>query len=147
MTVWQNSLLDATGKCFGDLREHLTTTSVQGLLIAHGQGGHHRTCQKDLDVSIVRTRHPSPFDQQQLERAFAPLSPNHTLLVREVFSGNINTIVKVEVNEHCYGFRVRTQEKVYRYEPDLIKEAFVVWLLQPGHERLSDEKIAAAFTQ
>ena len=39
----------------------------------------------------------SPFDRYQLEQAFSPLLENPSLQVCEVFSGNINTIIKVKI--------------------------------------------------
>src|SRR5215510_12570935 len=87
------------------------------------------------------------FDMYQLKRAFSPLLENRALQVCEVFSGNINTIVKVDIAGQCYGLRVRTQEKVYRYEPDLIKEAFVAWLLQHAHKGPGDAEAATAFAE
>ena len=87
-----------------------------------------------------------PFTIQQLEAVFAPLLGDHPVQVCEVFSGNINTIVKVEVDGQCYGLRVRTHEQVYRYEPDLIKEAFVIWLLDHTGNAEDDAAVAAAFS-
>ena len=69
-----------------------------------------------------------PFSSRQLERVFARLSGRPPLHVHAVLSGNINTIVKVECEGRLYGLRVRTQEQVYRYEPDLVKEALVAAL-------------------
>ena len=87
-----------------------------------------------------------PFDHQQLARAFAPLIHDAGILqIDEVFMGNINTIIKVTWNGHQYGLRIRTQETVYRYEPDLVKEAFVSWLLCNHHDDLSDTAIATTF--
>src|SRR5262249_4875509 len=77
---------------------------------------------------------------------FAPLMATPSLCVREVFSGNINTIVKVDVDGHSYGLRVRTQEQVYRYEPDLVKEAFVSWLLTHAGGVKDDGEVAAVFS-
>src|SRR5262249_8849518 len=68
-----------------------------------------------------------PLSIQQIEAVFAPLLGSYSVRVCEVFSGNINTIVKVDIEGLYYGLRVRTHEQVYRYEPDLIKEAFVIW--------------------
>ena len=87
-----------------------------------------------------------PFTAQQLEAVFAPLMATRSLCVREVFAGNINTIVKVDVDGHSYGLRVRTQEQVYRYEPDLVKEAFVNWLLTHAGNVKPDREVAAAFS-
>ena len=88
----------------------------------------------------------SPFTVQQLEAVFAPLVGDRSVRVREVFSGNINTIVKVDVDGQSYGLRVRTQEQVYRYEPDLVKEAFVAWLLTHAESVRDDREVAAAFS-
>jgi len=88
-----------------------------------------------------------PFSQQQLERVFSLLVDNRPLQICEVFSGNINTIVKVASGGRCYGLRVRTQEGVYRYEPDLVKEAFIVWLLNHARGTISDKDVASAFAQ
>jgi aminoglycoside phosphotransferase (APT) family kinase protein len=87
-----------------------------------------------------------PFTAQQLEAVFAPLMAPRSLCVREVFAGNINTIVKVDVAGHSYGLRVRTQEQVYRYEPDLVKEAFVSWLLTHAGSVKHDREVAVAFS-
>jgi len=89
----------------------------------------------------------SPFDRHQLERAFSPLLETQSLQVCEVFAGNINTIVKVGAGGQYYGLRVRTQEKVYRYEPDLVKEAFVSWLMDCASGTSRDEETAVAFSQ
>jgi aminoglycoside phosphotransferase (APT) family kinase protein len=51
------------------------------------------------------------------------------------------------VNGRGYGLRVRTHEQVYRYEPDLIKEAFVLWLMRNVATGPRDREAAAAFTQ
>ncbi len=87
-----------------------------------------------------------PFTTQQLKAVFAPLLGDRLVQVCEVFSGNINTIVKVKVDGRCYGLRVRTHEQVYRYEPDLIKEAFVIWLLDHTGNAADDADVAAAFS-
>ncbi len=87
-----------------------------------------------------------PFALQQIEAVFAPLLGDRPVQVREVFSGNINTIVKVEVDGQCYSLRVRTYEQVYRYEPDLVKEAFVIWLLDRAGHTKDDTDVAAAFS-
>jgi len=87
-----------------------------------------------------------PFAIQEIEAVFAPLLGDRPVQVCEVFSGNINTIVKVEVDGQCYGLRVRTHEQVYRYEPDLIKEAFVIWLLDHTGNAKDDAEVAAAFS-
>src|SRR5215510_433347 len=88
------------------------------------------------------------FDRRQLERAFSPLFPKSVpLRVCDVLFGNINTIIKVEANGQAYGLRVRTQETVYRYEPDLIKEAFVSWLLSSRGDVVGDKTVATAFAE
>ena len=88
-----------------------------------------------------------PFDVQQLEGVFSPLFGDQPIQVCEVISGNINTIIKVETGGQFYGLRVRTQEQVYRYEPDLIKEAFVAWLMDQGDDAKSDMEATAVFSQ
>lgn len=89
-----------------------------------------------------------PFDQQQLARAFAPLMQGSgTLHLDEVLAGNINTIVKLAWNNQRYGLRIRTQETVYRYEPDLVKEAFVSQLLSNRGTDPQDKTIAAVFAE
>ncbi len=89
--------------------------------------------------------HRLPFSNRQLERVFAQLPGRPPLHVRDVLSGNINTIVKVECEGRLYGVRVRTQEQVYRYEPDLVKEAFVTALLKPHARPPTDIAIAQLF--
>lgn len=86
-----------------------------------------------------------PFSSRQLERVFARLSGRPPLHVHAVLSGNINTIVKVECEGRLYGLRVRTQEQVYRYEPDLVKEALVAALLTPGSRPPTDTAVARLF--
>ncbi len=86
-----------------------------------------------------------PFSSRQLERVFARLSGRPPLHVHAVLSGNINTIVKVECEGRLYGLRVRTQEQVYRYEPDLVKEALVAALLTPGSRPPTDAAVAQLF--
>ena len=70
---------------------------------------------------------------QQLRQIFTPLTGDPSPRVRRTLSGNINTILKVEANGQMYGLRIRSQEQVYRYEPDLMKEVFISWLLDPSH--------------
>ncbi|MBI3249444.1 MAG: aminoglycoside phosphotransferase family protein [Deltaproteobacteria bacterium] len=90
---------------------------------------------------------PSPFTQAQLAAAFAPFLDSPVLRVEEVLTGNINTILRVRVGEQRYGLRVRTHESVYRYEPDLIKEVFVLRVLQQSGSVPDDAAIAATFAQ
>jgi hypothetical protein len=87
-----------------------------------------------------------PFTVQQLRAVFAPLVGDRSVRVCEVFSGNINTIVKVDVDGQSYGLRARTHEQVYRYEPNLIKEAFVAWLLNQAGDIKDDTEAATAFS-
>lgn len=89
----------------------------------------------------------SPFTPEQLAAAFAPLVDAADLCVEEVLTGNINTIFRVRIGEQRYGLRVRTHESVYRYEPDLIKEVFVLRVLQQFGPVPDDATIAAAFAQ
>jgi aminoglycoside phosphotransferase (APT) family kinase protein len=89
----------------------------------------------------------SPFDPREITRAFAPLGEDATPRVHEVFTGNINTILKVEMAGGLYGLRVRTQETVYRYEPNLIKEVFALRLLARTEEQRDDQAVAAAFAE
>ena len=86
-----------------------------------------------------------PFDTGQLERVFAQLAKRPPIHVHAVLSGNINTILKVECESRLYGLRVRTQEQVYRYEPDLVKEAFVTALLTPDAQPQTDAARADLF--
>ncbi|MBI3757102.1 MAG: aminoglycoside phosphotransferase family protein [Deltaproteobacteria bacterium] len=95
----------------------------------------------------MTTNQIGPFSDQQIARAFSPVTTGAALQVREVLTGNINTILKVEGAGQHYGLRVRTQESVYRYEPDLIKEVFVLQLLQSAGDGPNDARIAAAFKQ
>jgi hypothetical protein len=87
------------------------------------------------------------LDTSQIERALSPVFAGQPLHVQRMLTGNINTIVKVAVSGRSYGLRVRTHEQVYRYEPDLIKEAFVLWLLKHAAHGPQDTKAAAAFAQ
>lgn len=89
----------------------------------------------------------SPFETGQLERVFAQLAKRPPVYVRAVLSGNINTILKVECESRLYGLRVRTQEQVYRYEPDLVKEAFVTALLTPHAQPQTDAARAGLFAE
>ncbi|MGE0682222.1 MAG: phosphotransferase family protein, partial [Candidatus Binatia bacterium] len=88
-----------------------------------------------------------PFSQQQLECALSPLEQLSTFHVREVFTGNINVILKVESDNHTYGVRVRLHESVYRYEPDLMKEVFILRMLQQADKAPNDMLLAEAFTR
>jgi len=97
-------------------------------------------------MSDSRAVHQHPFTIQQLEAVFAPLVGDRPVRVCEVFAGNINTIVKVDVDGQSYGLRVRIHEQIYRYEPDLIKEAFVIWLLNHAGNLKDDTEVAAAFS-
>ena len=85
--------------------------------------------------------------EQQLRQVFAPISGEQPLRICETLSGNINTILKIEVRDHLYGLRVRTQEHVYRYEPDLIKEVFISWLLDPDNSEKNDAEKASALAR
>jgi len=89
----------------------------------------------------------SILDHLHIERAFSPLFSGQTLHIQQVLAGNINTIVKVEVDGRSYGLRIRTHERVYRYEPDLIKEAFVLWLMRNAANSPRDREAASAFAQ
>ena len=101
-----------------------------------------------MAVPEASTAIACPFDQRQLERAFSPLFQKSVpLRVCDVLFGNINTIIKVEGNGQTYGLRARTQEAVYRYEPDLIKEGFVSWLLSNRTNTADDTAIATAFAK
>ncbi|MSQ48161.1 MAG: aminoglycoside phosphotransferase family protein [Deltaproteobacteria bacterium] len=81
----------------------------------------------------------------QIERAFSPLFPGQPPHVQQVFAGNINTIIQVAVNGRSYGLRVRVHEQAYRYEPNLIKEAFVLWLMKHATTGPRDKEAAVAF--
>jgi hypothetical protein len=89
----------------------------------------------------------STLNAAQIERAFSPLFSGQTLHVQQVLAGNINTILQVAVNGRSYGLRMRTHEQVYRYEPNLIKEAFVLWLMRNVATGLRDREAASAFAQ
>lgn len=89
----------------------------------------------------------SPIALHEVARAFAPLGEEATPRVQEIFVGNINTILKVEMAGRLYGLRVRTQETVYRYEPDLIKEVLVLRLLSQTEDQRDDHAVAAAFSE
>jgi len=89
----------------------------------------------------------STLTASQIERAFSPLFSGQTLHPQQVFAGNINTIIQVAVSGRSYGLRVRTQERVYRYEPHLIKEAFVLWLMRHVANGPRDREAASAFAQ
>jgi aminoglycoside phosphotransferase (APT) family kinase protein len=89
----------------------------------------------------------SMFTTSQIARALSPLFPGAMPHVQQVFSGNINTIIQVAVNGQSYGLRVRTHEQVYRYEPNLIKEAFVLWLLRHATSGPCDTEAANAFAR
>ncbi len=84
--------------------------------------------------------------EQQLRQIFTPLTGDPSPRVCATLSGNINTILKIEANDRFYGLRIRSQEQVYRYEPDLIKEVFISWLLDPAHARTNDTEKARALT-
>lgn len=85
--------------------------------------------------------------QDQLRRIFAPLTGDAVPRVRDTLVGNVNTILKVAANGRTYGLRIRTQERIYRYEADLIKEVFVSWLLDPTHAGASDADKARALAR
>ncbi len=89
----------------------------------------------------------SMLTTSQIARAFSPLFPGAAPHVQQVFAGNINTILQVAVNGRSYGLRVRTHEQVYRYEPNLIKEAFVLWLMRHAATGPRDHDAAAAFAR
>lgn len=85
--------------------------------------------------------------QDQLRRIFAPLTGDAAPRVCDTLAGNVNTILKVAANGRTYGLRIRTQEHIYRYEADLIKEVFVSWLLNPAHAGASDADKARALAR
>lgn len=89
----------------------------------------------------------SMLTTSQIARAFSPLFPGQTPHVQQVLTGNINTILQVAVNGRNYGLRVRTREQVYRYEPNLIKEAFVLWLMEHTATGPRDREAANAFAR
>ena len=84
---------------------------------------------------------------RQLRQIFTPLTGDPSPRVCRTLSGNINTILKVEANGQMYGLRIRSQEQVYRYEPDLMKEVFISWLLDPAHAGANDAEKARALSQ
>ena len=84
--------------------------------------------------------------EQQLKQIFTPLTGDSSPRICATLSGNINTILKIEASGQSYGLRIRSQEQVYRYEPDLIKEVFVSWLLNPNNARGKDEEKAHTLT-
>ena len=86
-----------------------------------------------------------PVAVELIEQVFARFAGQHTVRVDEVLSGNINTIVKVESAGRMYGLRVRIQEQVYRYEPAIVKEAFVSQLLGQDGTGSSDADIGRLF--
>lgn len=86
-----------------------------------------------------------PFSQQQLERALSPLGRHAAFQVRAVFAGNINVILKIASGDQTYGMRVRIHESVYRYEPDLTKEVFILRLLPQAGKAPNDTAVAEAF--
>ena len=44
--------------------------------------------------------------EQQLRQVFAPISGDQPLRICETLSGNINTILKIEVGDHVSSLRV-----------------------------------------
>lgn len=87
-----------------------------------------------------------PFAVELVERVFSRFAGPQGIRIHEVLAGNINTIVKVEHAGRMYGLRVRTHEQVYRYEPDMVKEAFVVHLLDQAGTARSDTSIGRLFS-
>ncbi len=85
--------------------------------------------------------------EAQLQHIFTLLTGDPSPRVCLTLTGNINTILKVEANGQRYGLRIRSQEQVYRYEPDLMKEVFISWLLDPAHTGVSDAEKARALSQ
>ncbi len=79
----------------------------------------------------------------QLASVFAPLRGTHSPCVVASLSGNINTILKVAIGSRLYGLRIRVREGIFRYEPDIIKEPFVSWLLHPSNWGTTDVNKAA----
>ncbi|MGE0827671.1 MAG: phosphotransferase family protein [Candidatus Binatia bacterium] len=90
---------------------------------------------------------PLPFPQHQIERALAPVVGNQAFEIRELLAGNINTIIRVVAGGQHYGLRIRTQEQIYRYDPDLIKEAFVAWLFANSQQTVDVKAMATTFAQ
>jgi hypothetical protein len=89
----------------------------------------------------------SILEAAKIEHAFSSLFPGQPLHIQQVFAGNINTIIQVAVSGRSYGLRVRTHEQVYRYEPNLIKEVFVLWLIKLVTNGPRDTEAASAFAQ
>ncbi len=84
---------------------------------------------------------------RQLRQIFTPLTGDPAPRVCQTLAGNINTILQVAANGRMYGLRIRSQEQVYRYEPDLMKEVFISWLLDPAHAGADDAEKARALSQ
>ena len=80
--------------------------------------------------------------EAQLQQIFTPLTGDPSPRLCLTLSGNINTIFKVEASGQMYGLRIRSREQVYRYEPDLIKEVFISWLLDPAQAGANDTEKA-----
>ena len=85
--------------------------------------------------------------EAQLQQIFTPLTGDPSPRLCLTLSGNINTILKVEAKGQMYGLRIRSQEQVYRYEPDLMKEVFISWLLDPAHAQANDTEKARVLSQ
>ena len=85
--------------------------------------------------------------EAQLQQIFSPLTGDSSPRVCRTLSGNINTILQIEANGQMYGLRIRSQEQVYRYELDLMKEVFISWLLDPAHAGADDAEKARALSQ
>ena len=85
--------------------------------------------------------------EAQLQQIFTPLTGEPSPRLCLTLFGNINTILKVEARGQMYGLRIRSQEQVYRYEPDLMKEVFISWLLDPAHAGANDMEKARALSQ
>ncbi len=84
---------------------------------------------------------------RQLQQVFTPLTGDPSPRVCQTLFGNVNTVLKVEASGQMYGLRIRSQEQVYRYEPDLVKEVFISWLLDPDHAGADDAEKARAPSQ
>lgn len=96
--------------------------------------------QNEMDIS--------PFKEQQVREIFGEVFRQNTeIQIDEIFRGNINLIFKVKTDNKCYGLRIRLNESVYRYEPNVIKEVFIIQLTHLQDFLNFEKEIEEAFAK
>ncbi len=90
----------------------------------------------------------SPLKEQQVIKIFSDIfGENIEVQIDEIFRGNINLIFKVKIDNKFYGLRVRINESVYRYEPNIVKEVLIIQLTNMQESLNFENEIEKVFAQ